>query len=402
MRHDAPASAADGRRRGLLPVRRGPGPGRLRDPGRSRARRAHRAGPLPLLGRRRDDPQDEGATVVRPQGHRAALRGPRRRRRPSSSPSGSPATPPSCHSLAYCLAVEEALGVDGARRGPRSCASSSLELERLYNHVADIGALCNDVGFGLVHAQALTLRERLLRLNSTVTGHRLLRGGVAARWRPDAGAALAERAATRSASQFHDLVDLARGQGTVMDRFTGTAVLHLNDVEAMGVLGVVGPRLGIDVRRAASPIRSAPASPGFTPASGERRRRARPLPGPRRRGRRVARPSFVTDLRPGARWRRTASPPVAASRRASGSGIVEGWRGTIVHRVELSRGRPRPRQGRRPLVLQLAGPRGLARRHDRARLPPREQELQPVVRGQRPVKRALNRRVCARLDQWRR
>jgi len=24
-----------------------------------------------------------------------------------------------------------------------------LELERLYNHVADVGALCNDVGFGL-------------------------------------------------------------------------------------------------------------------------------------------------------------------------------------------------------------------------------------------------------------
>jgi len=29
-----------------------------------------------------------------------------------------------------------------------------LELERLYNHVADIGALCNDVGFGLAQARA--------------------------------------------------------------------------------------------------------------------------------------------------------------------------------------------------------------------------------------------------------
>ena len=53
-----------------------------------------------------------------------------------------------------------------------------LELERVYNHVADVGALCNDVGFGLAQAKALTLRERLLRLNATVTGHRLLRGGV--------------------------------------------------------------------------------------------------------------------------------------------------------------------------------------------------------------------------------
>ena len=53
-----------------------------------------------------------------------------------------------------------------------------LELERLYNHVADIGALCNDVGFGLANAWALSLREQLLQLNAEVTGHRLLRGGV--------------------------------------------------------------------------------------------------------------------------------------------------------------------------------------------------------------------------------
>ena len=53
-----------------------------------------------------------------------------------------------------------------------------LELERLYNHVADIGALCNDVGFGLAQARALTLREQLLRLNADVTGHRLLRGAI--------------------------------------------------------------------------------------------------------------------------------------------------------------------------------------------------------------------------------
>ena len=50
---------------------------RLRDPRRTCARRAHRTRPLPLLGRRRDDPHDEGPPVVRPQGHRAALRGSR-------------------------------------------------------------------------------------------------------------------------------------------------------------------------------------------------------------------------------------------------------------------------------------------------------------------------------------
>ena len=65
----------------------------------------------------------------------------------------------------------------GGRPPDRGCPrmrqllrAALLELERLYNHVADIGALCNDVGFGLAQAWALTLREQLLRLNRR--GHR--------------------------------------------------------------------------------------------------------------------------------------------------------------------------------------------------------------------------------------
>ena len=81
------------------------------------------------------------------------------------------------HSLALCRAVEEALGVTVSPR-VEELRVVLLELERLYNHVADIGALCNDVGFGLAQARALTLRERLMRLNRVVTGHRLLRGGI--------------------------------------------------------------------------------------------------------------------------------------------------------------------------------------------------------------------------------
>ena len=53
-----------------------------------------------------------------------------------------------------------------------------IELERLYNLAADLGALANDVGFSLANAHAQRIRERLLRLNATVTGHRLLRGAI--------------------------------------------------------------------------------------------------------------------------------------------------------------------------------------------------------------------------------
>ena len=232
------------------------------------------------------------------------------------------------HGLAYCLAVEEACQIDVPERASE-LRVVLLELERIYNHVADIGALCNDVGFGIVHAKALILRERLLRLNESVTGHRLLRGGV----RPG-GAHVAslpdEAQLSEIADRFHELVELAVGQSIVMDRFTGTAVLSLGDVDALGVLGVVARASGasFDARiahRIGEPL------PGFNPSSAAS-------------GDVLARFQVRVDevdasvalltaycARPG---------PLRAfgSQRAiagNGSGIVEGWRGCIAHRVEV-------------------------------------------------------------------
>ena len=81
------------------------------------------------------------------------------------------------HTLAFCLAAEEALDWPVPARANVTRAAL-LELERLYNHVTDLGALCNDAGQGLLNAHALRIRERLLRLNARTTGHRLLRGAV--------------------------------------------------------------------------------------------------------------------------------------------------------------------------------------------------------------------------------
>ena len=81
------------------------------------------------------------------------------------------------HALAHSLAVEDALGVELPDEVHRLRALL-VELERLYNHVTDLGALANDVGFGLANAHAQRIREQLLRLNAAVTGHRLLRGAI--------------------------------------------------------------------------------------------------------------------------------------------------------------------------------------------------------------------------------
>ena len=57
------------------------------------------------------------------------------------------------------------------------------ELERLANHLGDIGAICNDASFALMHAHCGVLRESVLRACHTAFGHRLMRdiivpGGV--------------------------------------------------------------------------------------------------------------------------------------------------------------------------------------------------------------------------------
>jgi Ni,Fe-hydrogenase III large subunit len=57
------------------------------------------------------------------------------------------------------------------------------ELERLANHLGDIGAICNDASFTLMHALCSVLREDVLRASNTAFGHRLMRdiivpGGV--------------------------------------------------------------------------------------------------------------------------------------------------------------------------------------------------------------------------------
>ncbi len=234
------------------------------------------------------------------------------------------------HNLAYCLAVERAgqITVPGEAVWLRAML---LELERLYNHVADIGALCNDVGFGLAQARALILRERLLRLNAEITGHRLLRGAI----RPGHTAVLRLPGASELAEigrHFDDLVELATSNTVVMDRFKGTAVLPAGDALGMGTLGVVARASGIALdARVAHPFACLGST--FRPAvqaGGDVMARFK-----------VRVEEVTTSLRlisELAGQARTLSAAAAPRTPCGGPGlgIAEGWRGSTVHRVEVT------------------------------------------------------------------
>ncbi|WP_055478270.1 NADH-quinone oxidoreductase subunit C [Sphaerimonospora mesophila] len=234
------------------------------------------------------------------------------------------------HALAYCLAVEEATGC-AVPPPAQLMRAVLLELERLYNHVTDLGALCNDVAHGILNAHAQRVRERLLRLNAEVTGHRLLRGGVTLggvelRALPDPGVISAV------AADVAEIVDLALGHTVVLDRFAGTAELSAEAARDLGVLGYVARASGLDAdARRDHPFADLGPFSVVTRTGGDvlarfQVRAAEIAVSAELIGR------LVHGLAAGVR----CAELVTAAGPASGVGITEGWRGTIVHRVELA------------------------------------------------------------------
>ena len=77
------------------------------------------------------------------------------------------------YALAFARAVEAAQGSEPPVRAVWLRALMA-ELERLANHLGDIGAICNDASFSLIHAHCGILREHVLRASNTCFGHRLM------------------------------------------------------------------------------------------------------------------------------------------------------------------------------------------------------------------------------------
>jgi Ni,Fe-hydrogenase III large subunit/Ni,Fe-hydrogenase III component G len=241
------------------------------------------------------------------------------------------------HALAYCQAVEDALHLPVPAEARRARAIF-LELERLYNHVGDIGALCNDVGHGILNAHALRIRETLLRLNRDTTGHRLLRGGIV-----PGGAALRHLPAPEQLAgigeDIREIIRLALDNPLVAERFTGTAVLTTRQAKDLGTLGYVARASGIDTdARRDHPTDDDPhlGEPLTVPVHSTGDVLARFQQRAAEIDESLALlDALVRTAVPGTFAGHLATDPILPSHDVSGVGIVEGWRGTIVHRVEI-------------------------------------------------------------------
>lgn len=153
------------------------------------------------------------------------------------------------HALGFCEAAEQIAAVEVPARA-RVIRTVALELERLYNHVGDIGNIGAGVGYHYGTSVGARMKEALQRLCERLAGNRFLRGlltpgGVL----HDVSPALAgelEQALSSTASELAALLDRIENNSTVIDRLDGTGLLSQKVAIDLGVTGVAARASGVD------------------------------------------------------------------------------------------------------------------------------------------------------------
>ena len=157
------------------------------------------------------------------------------------------------HALAYCWAIE---GLCGRKTSFKAATirGIALELERLANHVGDLGALCTDVAFLPSSAFLGRLRGEFLNLTLELCGNRfgrnLLRpGGVCFDLASDLAGRIRERLEDLR-KQTLEVLDLMFEQSSVLARFEGVGALTEQQAEEIGMVGPAARACGLrrDVR----------------------------------------------------------------------------------------------------------------------------------------------------------
>ncbi len=236
------------------------------------------------------------------------------------------------HSIAYCQALEAA----GQTQIPPRAAwirAVFLELERIANHISDIGAICNDAAFTFMLYQTAILRERILKMNISLFGHRLLMdcvipGGSSVDITPSASQTIISELDFIS-NEFERLIVIYEGNPSLEDRLYGAGVLSPAIAVELGVVGFVARASGApNDARLQMPFAPYDTIVPETPllCSGDVHARAWVRVVEVRESIRLVR-EFLHGLPQGA-LSAVCRTPLSS---ASGFSAVEGWRGEIVY-----------------------------------------------------------------------
>jgi Ni,Fe-hydrogenase III large subunit/Ni,Fe-hydrogenase III component G len=158
------------------------------------------------------------------------------------------------HGAAYCMAVERMAGMDIPEKA-KAARTLLMELERLYNHVGDIGNMCAGTGLAVGYARGASIKERLMRLNESLSGSRYLRGinavgGVEKDIFEHADDIL--MTLDTVTKDYKALMKLLLGSVSHIDRLESTGKLSREIAMKLGVTGVAARASGVndDIRKA--------------------------------------------------------------------------------------------------------------------------------------------------------
>jgi len=152
------------------------------------------------------------------------------------------------HSLAFCQAVEEIMGLDPPPRA-KHLRVLFAELERFRHHVAAIGSICSSTALAVAAAQAHILEEELLRLTCRITGHRYLFGlnlpGGLSRDFPDTESTPMADEIKKILDNLLDLYERLRYTSSFLDRLEEVGTVTREEAISYGLVGPVARASGI-------------------------------------------------------------------------------------------------------------------------------------------------------------
>lgn len=153
------------------------------------------------------------------------------------------------HAWAHSMLREALAGASTTLRA-EGLRAIALEAERLANHIGDLGAISNDIGFLPATAYFGRMRGDFLNLLMTLSGNRygkglLKPGGVAFDLTAEMRSEMLETI-RRSARHLAEVGGMFFGEPSVISRLEDTGTLALETCDDLGLVGVCARSAGAD------------------------------------------------------------------------------------------------------------------------------------------------------------